>query len=435
MKNNFSKMVIMIIITGTFSTLIFGQGGWEDQSPKTLYPGMVGVYAIDADNIWVVGERGLILHSESGGERWDPITSGTTRSLFAVEFINADTGWVAGDDDFSTSTVLRTTDGGSTWEPQALSGNVVRPIYDLDFIKVPAGDSIPGYITGGSGFTWKTWDLGESWGSVRNNSENTFYSSCFVNRDTGWFVGSYEVTDPYTIMCTLDGGESWIEQTNPTDKDLRGVSFGSDQKGIAVGLSGSLIYTSDGGTNWEASAEGGFTRWESVFLTTSGKAWAVGIAGAIAHSDDWGHTWVMQESGVSAGVELMEVFFIDDNQGWIVGGGVDQSGVILHTTSGGLTTGLQGNRPEEEGPFSLAQNFPNPFRAKTRIQYTVTEPASVRVEIFDATGQLLATLQDQQMPAGSHYVDFDGEFNPAGVYFYSVEAGSSRAVRKMVLMK
>ena len=58
----------------------------------------------------------------------------------------------------------------------------------------------------------------------------------------------------------------------------------------------------------------------------------------IAYSSDWGHTWETQASGVTD--PLWEVHFINDNEGWAVGG--LSSSVILHTKNGGIsTTGIE----------------------------------------------------------------------------------------------
>lgn len=181
--------------------------------------------------------------------------------ILTIEFINSDTGWVAGADDGIASTVLRTTDAGLNWEAQTLSGGGALSIFDLDFIKGIPGEPTYGFITGDLGFTWKTDDFGANWNSVRNDCENTFWSCYFVNKDTGWFVGTPSVQEPYTIMQTADGGSTWQVQTNPTETNLRGVCFGTDLKGIAVGLNGTIIYTSDGGATWKESADGGYTRW------------------------------------------------------------------------------------------------------------------------------------------------------------------------------
>ena len=220
--------------------------------------------------------------------------------LYTVEFINADTGWVAGrDHDGSTpwanSIIQRTTDGGLNWEYQYLPGGNGMMIMDVDF----ENKSMRGFCTGGLSHTWRTDNYGETWESLKGGcGEGNFNSCCIIDKNTGWFVGTpSNVGTGYSIMSTKDGGELFEEQINPTDIKLNGVCFLDNQKGIAVGNNGTIIYTSDGGVNWEVSPDGGYTTWQSVFLTETGKAWAVDTKGNIAYSNDWGHTWEVQESG------------------------------------------------------------------------------------------------------------------------------------------
>ena len=49
--------------------------------------------ALDSLNIWAVGQGGTLINTSDGGMTWDSIPNGMTKSLYTVEFINADTGW------------------------------------------------------------------------------------------------------------------------------------------------------------------------------------------------------------------------------------------------------------------------------------------------------------------------------------------------------
>ncbi|MEA3477261.1 MAG: YCF48-related protein [Bacteroidota bacterium] len=431
------KNLLLIAASIIFLSLnAFTQEGWIDQTPPSPLPGLYGVYAIDSDNIWAVGEEGTIIHSINGGETWDLIPVGTMENLYTVEFINSDTGWVAGHDDGVGTTVLRTTDGGLNWEEQSLTGGGALNMYDLDFIEGPTDEPMRGFITGDLGYTWRTEDFGTYWDPVRNQCENTFWSCCFVNKDIGWFVGEPSVAEPYTIMHTADGGETWQEQTNPTERNLRGVCFGADQKGIAVGLVGTIIYTSDGGANWEASSGGGFKRWESVYLTETGKAWAVGADGNIAYSTDWGYSWETQESGMPVGLELWEVYFINDNEGWIVGGGLAQPGIILHTTNGGVITGVNEHNNNVDKKYVLEQNYPNPFNSSSQISYRLNQSGHITLTILDLLGMEVQILVNEFQTAGNYSVNFDGTNLASGVYHYQLKVGNDIVEsKKMMLMK
>ena len=85
--------------------------------------------------------------------------------------------------------------------------------------------------------------------------------------------------------------------------------------------------------------------------------------------------------------------------------------------------------------YSLDQNYPNPFNPSTLIKYSVAQDGFVSVSIFNLLGEKVATLVNSNMKAGSYEVNFNASQLSSGVYFYSIEAGDFKAVRKMMLMK
>jgi photosystem II stability/assembly factor-like uncharacterized protein len=430
----------ILILTALFSINASGQDGWiEQNSPSSI--SLSAVYAIDSLNVWAAGQEGLIIHTKDGGVTWDSIPSGTERSLYTVEFINADTGFVGGREDESSPPlenylIQRTTDGGLNWEFQHLPAGGQMMIMDIDFIEGPPGEPMRGFSTGGLSHTWRTEDFGETWDHARGDcGEGNFNSCFFVDSITGWFVGTPSNVIPYTIMHTSDGTESFVEQTSPVDIKLNGVCFGTDLKGVAVGNANTKIYTSDGGVTWEQCPDDDFRNitWFSVFLTETGKAWAVGSSGSIAYSIDWGHTWEAQVSGVSD--PLWEVHFINETEGWIVGG--LSSSVILHTINGGITTtGISDFRDNHTKSYMLEQNYPNPFKSSTQIRYHLNRSNNITLTVYDLSGRKIQTLVDEFQTVGEYSVDWDAAHFCDGLYFYELKVDNDPVeVRKMVLAR
>jgi hypothetical protein len=85
--------------------------------------------------------------------------------------------------------------------------------------------------------------------------------------------------------------------------------------------------------------------------------------------------------------------------------------------------------------FSLAQNSPNPFNPSTAIAFTLPAQAHVRLTVFNALGQEVATLVDEERPAGSHIARWDAMNQPSGAYFYRIESGSLVETKRMMLVK
>ncbi len=95
------------------------------------------------------------------------------------------------------------------------------------------------------------------------------------------------------------------------------------------------------------------------------------------------------------------------------------------------------NTPKE---FVLRPNYPNPFNPTTTIRYEIAARSHVELRVYDVNGSVVRSLVDEEMPAGSHVVQWNGRNDagdPAssGVYFYRLTAPGFSDVRKMTLLK
>ena len=90
--------------------------------------------------------------------------------------------------------------------------------------------------------------------------------------------------------------------------------------------------------------------------------------------------------------------------------------------------------------YKLEQNYPNPFNPQTSIKYSITEPAFVKLCIYDINGTLVKTLFEGSQSAGSYQTTWNGENSSgikvgSGVYFYRILANSFVQTKKMILLK
>jgi hypothetical protein len=90
--------------------------------------------------------------------------------------------------------------------------------------------------------------------------------------------------------------------------------------------------------------------------------------------------------------------------------------------------------------YSLSQNYPNPFNPTTKIKYSIPsnvkrEMSNILLKVYDVLGNEVATLINEEKPAGSYEVEFNGSKMSSGVYFYQIKAGNFIDTKKMVLMK
>ncbi len=107
---------------------------------------------------------------------------------------------------------------------------------------------------------------------------------------------------------------------------------------------------------------------------------------------------------------------------------VDFDGSVNYSNIVNVTVGT----PSE---YSLNQNYPNPFNPSTKISFAVPQTENVKVVLFNALGQEVATLFNGVAEAGMHSVSFDGSNLTSGIYFYQMQAGSFVSVKKMILTK
>jgi len=109
-----------------------------------------------------------------------------------------------------------------------------------------------------------------------------------------------------------------------------------------------------------------------------------------------------------------------------------------------VTDVVDNSQPQE---FYLFQNYPNPFNPSTKIKYTIPvvethRDASLRVtlRVYDILGNKVATLVNEEKPAGNYEVEFSGHSDEgqnlsSGIYFYKLQAGSFVETKKMLLLK
>ncbi|MGB2696781.1 MAG: T9SS type A sorting domain-containing protein, partial [Candidatus Zixiibacteriota bacterium] len=106
------------------------------------------------------------------------------------------------------------------------------------------------------------------------------------------------------------------------------------------------------------------------------------------------------------------------------------------------TTGVREEKKPENLPekFVLYQNYPNPFNPSTKIEFSMSEGAQVRLGIYDITGRRVKKLLDEALPSGHWSIVWNGEDDKgmevaSGVYFYRLKTYQYTQTRKMVIVR
>jgi hypothetical protein len=85
--------------------------------------------------------------------------------------------------------------------------------------------------------------------------------------------------------------------------------------------------------------------------------------------------------------------------------------------------------------YILSQNYPNPFNPTTMIEFSMPQSGFASLRVYDLLGREIATLLNEEKPAGSFRASFDASHLTSGTYYYVLNAGNFTATKKMVLVK
>jgi photosystem II stability/assembly factor-like uncharacterized protein len=171
------------------------QQGWFWQNPLPQGNPLEDIYVFDENTAIAVGGVSTVIKTTDGGTSWNVqhYAGGTTERLFSVHFTNNNTGWAVGDN----GTILKTTNGGTNWNPQT-SGMGWRWLHSVHFT-----DNNTGWAVGRSGKILKTTDGGTNWNSQTSGTIYGLLSVHFTDNNTGWAVGGYARLCDQSISQTI----------------------------------------------------------------------------------------------------------------------------------------------------------------------------------------------------------------------------------------
>ena len=96
---------------------------------------------------------------------------------------------------------------------------------------------------------------------------------------------------------------------------------------------------------------------------------------------------------------------------------------------------ISNEESNEDLSYDLKQNYPNPFNPVTTIEFTLKESSVVSLRVFDILGREVKSVINEMLEAGIHQVEFNGGDLESGIYFYEIQAGNFRDVKKLILLK
>ena len=407
----------------------------------------------------------MIFASMSVNAQWVQQNSGITSNLYDVKFINRYTGWTLGDG----GKVLKTTNGGINWmnipNPSINGGGSLSSVFPVD--------SLICYVAGGNDIILKTTNGGTNWIEIRNGNPNggIFNGVYFLNRDTGWFCGSYRVlrttnggitfdstvtisfnSDIYfrnfneglyctagRVFKTTNSGMNWFDTNVPTNGwayEFRKLSIVNNQFVSVVGGTSPFFRSTDFGSTWQ-SLDSIHSYPPSVMYCCAfaniNTGYAGGTYGYLYKTTNGGNNWYRQNSGTMPNAFWGSIFCFNDSVVWGVGG----AGKIMFTSNGGQwLTGVQSNNNVIAEEYSLYQNYPNPFNNTTKLKYQISVTSNVKLKIYNMSGKEEITLSNKEHSPGIYEFLLKADNLSSGAYFYTLYLNDIiKETKKMILIK
>jgi photosystem II stability/assembly factor-like uncharacterized protein len=397
--------------------------------------------------------------SHHADAQWIAQNSGTNQNLYDIEFLNDKTGWAVGD----AGVVIKTTDGGNTW----INIPNPSPMYSPNLWSVLPIDSNIVFVTSGKDLIMKSTNGGLNW-LIMNfcvSCNSSMPGITFLNKDTGWFLGTNKVFRTFNGGVTLDSFYApWFTNFEIHFKDVN--------TGVFCGT-GRVFKSTDQGESWfdtNVPVGTSFPMFRKIGVYEN-ILWVGGGNPKIFKSTNYGESWTISDSSIGAfGIDIVNetTGFIGGGLNWLhktTNGGsnfyrqrTDTStlafissicfvneltgwyscaiGKIYKTTTGGeWLTGITNINQDAPVSLMLDQNFPNPFNSQTEILFSIATKGHYTLEIYDTKGNRIKQLLDQFLNAGNYNVNYDAEELSSGVYFYRLSGANKSLTRKMILLR
>ncbi|HEY0594112.1 MAG TPA: YCF48-related protein [Thermoanaerobaculia bacterium] len=286
-------LLLLVLIAG----LALGQQAnapIERSIPAPLAPKSLLTDVVPAGSALVaVGDRGHILISGDGGASWTQADVPTRSMLTGVAFTGRNDGCAVGHD----AVIVRTTDGGKTWERVHWDPEAEAPLLDVIFLDRQRGIAVGAY---GSYLT--TGDGGATWTAGRVSEDADYHLNQIARSATGKLYIAAEGGHAYR---SDDDGATWIPLQTPYEGSLFGVLPLDGDSVLLFGLRGHILRSDDAGATWTEIASPTQAMLNAGVRLADGRIVLVGLGGTVLVSADGGRTFALREQERRAGFQAV----------------------------------------------------------------------------------------------------------------------------------
>ncbi len=243
--------------------------------------------AVEAgQRVIAAGERGQIIYSDDRGATWKKARVPVQATLTALFFVDETHGWAVGHD----SVILRTVDGGGTWEQTHADPKQEAPLLDVWF-----SDKARGFAVGAYGQFYASLGGGRTWTKKRAISDDMHINGISGSRGGAVYLAG----EAGMLYRSDDNGASWQRLSSPYHGSFFGVLKLKTGGVLLYGLRGHLYRSDSGQGAWRSLTTAGEASLFGAVEGEKGTIVLVGQDGTVLLSSDSGKTFRLKKQAGS----------------------------------------------------------------------------------------------------------------------------------------
>ena len=320
------------VAVGEFGNIVRTVDGgrtWQTVRSQGTGQRLWDVEYANANTIFLAGDNGVISRSTDAGATWNSIQSGGSAVTHGFDSLDAQRAWAAQDG----GEIVFTTNGGTQWVRTLVQGfDTLGKVMDVAFADAAigwAGGGNQGF-SGNRGVLSRSTNGGRSWTQQLEVTDFTFKGLETTNTQTAFAVGAFDFIGGGLVLRTTNGGLSW-QNVTPNSEGFRDVFFINSSTGWVVGSS--IYKTTNGGSNWTRQYGDGASELDAISFSDPSKGWATGFNNLVLRTTDGGGHWASQNVGAPPVTAITGVTAVNSTTAWIAG----WYGFVAQTTDGGST--------------------------------------------------------------------------------------------------
>ncbi len=399
----------------------------------------INILFIHGTSIFISSGDDNIFRSDDGGKTWKKINLG-------LQFVNQYIQALASDGKRlfagAENGAFVSSDMGKTWLRTDIYNTFVHA-FASSGIYLVAGTNSGTFFSNNSGNTWTSLDSG-IYGNVYSVAilDSTIFTSngggILKYLPTGNYSNSLWNSGPAIAMATISnrlfasdfyvdslylGLYQYMPDLNTwTDQQLNGCviyciySFGMNS---FAGTNSGLYQSTDKGSSWQKT---GFQIPVKSITSDGINIFVSTDSGIVYQSQDEGISWISISQNLPSAISL---FILSP---YLFAGTKNAS--VWRRPLSQLTVSKALNTQ-----FTFTQNYPNPFKEKTTLTFSLSEGGYAALKVFTLLGEEVASLGGKFYEAGLHQVEWDSRRAPPGVYYCQLRAGNLIETKEMVISR